>query len=115
MWAPFRLTADDCNPGRFGEQLSVDMKMPRSFLAPDTRFLAPYLSKRSIDVSSGGSGSQLSSGWRPVFRERIPTGVSIDVAQWVEHQFRELTVTGSTPVVRSKLAANQLCGESVHQ
>ena len=45
--------------------------------------------------------------WFVVFRERVLEAALIGVAQWVEHQAVNLTVTGSTPVDATKLAENQ--------
>ena len=50
-----------------------------------------------------------------MFRARALETISIEVAQRLEHQANNLTVAGSTPVVRNKLAENQPGRESVHQ
>ena len=57
---------------------------------------------------SGGAIVPASYGsWFIVFRARVLQAALIGVAQWVEHQAVNLTVTGSTPVDATKLAQNQ--------
>lgn len=57
---------------------------------------------------SGGAIIPASYGsWFIVFCERVLQAALIGVAQWVEHQAVNLTVTGSTPVDATKLARNQ--------
>ncbi|MCC7337298.1 MAG: hypothetical protein IT422_19585 [Pirellulaceae bacterium] len=61
-----------------------------------TAFL--LICRRLIDVVPAAQVALSIGSWRIAFRVRVLKATSIEVAQWVEHQATDLTVTGSTPV-----------------
>ncbi len=61
-----------------------------------TAFL--LVSKHLVDVVPAAQTALPCGSWRTVFRERVLKATPIEVAQRVEHQANNLTVTGSTPV-----------------